>query len=91
MRLPADDRRYRPGDGGRSGWPSFGGMTMAQMAMRWILDFPAASVVIPGASRPSQAKENAAISDLPPLSKDLHANLRAFYGEHVAPHIRGPY
>ena len=32
-----------------------GGLTMAQMAQRWILDFDAVSVVIPGASRPDQA------------------------------------
>ncbi len=42
------------------------GMTLAQMALRWILDFDAVSVVIPGASRPSQVVDNAAISDLPP-------------------------
>jgi aryl-alcohol dehydrogenase-like predicted oxidoreductase len=67
------------------------GMTMAQMAMRWILDFPAVSVVIPGASRPQQAKENAEISNLPPLSKELHQKLKSFYHEQVAAYVRGPY
>ncbi len=67
------------------------GMTLAQMALRWILDFDAVSVVIPGASRPSQVLDNAAISDLPPLSDALHQKLEKFYQDKVAQHIRGPY
>ncbi len=67
------------------------GMTLAQMALRWILDYDAISVVIPGASRPSQVLDNAAISDIPPLSPELHKKLETFYVEKVAQHIRGPY
>lgn len=67
------------------------GMTLAQMALRWILDFDAVSVVIPGASRPSQVLINAAVSELPPLSTELHKKLETFYGEKVASLIRGPY
>jgi aryl-alcohol dehydrogenase-like predicted oxidoreductase len=67
------------------------GMTMAQMAMRWILDHDAVSVIIPGASSVAQAKENAAVSALPSLSQELHAELSAFYREKVREHIRGPY
>jgi len=67
------------------------GMTMAQMALRWILDHDAVSVVIPGASRPTQVVDNAAISDLPPLSEELHKRLEQFYMDKVAQHIRGPY
>lgn len=67
------------------------GMTLAQMALRWILDYEAVSVVIPGASRPSQVLDNVAISDLPPLSPELHKKLEKFYLEKVAQHIRGPY
>lgn len=65
------------------------GMTMAQMAMRWCLDHPAVSSVITGASRPSQALENAAVSDLPALSAELHAELAALYFDEVKPTIRG--
>jgi aryl-alcohol dehydrogenase-like predicted oxidoreductase len=65
------------------------GMTMAQMAMRWILDFPAVSTVIAGASRPEQVLENASVSDLPPLSDDLHRQLADFYNEKVEAHICG--
>ncbi|QDU61157.1 General stress protein 69 [Planctomycetes bacterium Pan216] len=67
------------------------GMTMSQMALRWILDFPAVTTVIPGASRPEQAEGNAAASDLPPLSPELHQRLSTFYTQQVAPHIRGGY
>lgn len=67
------------------------GMTMAQMSQRWILDFAAVSAIIPGASSPAQAIENAAVTDIPPLSADLHQNLQAFYTEQVHHHIRGAY
>lgn len=58
---------------------------------RWILDHDAVTVVIPGASRPQQANDNADASFAPPLSPDLHGQIRFFYRERVAPHIRGPY
>ncbi|EDY82984.1 oxidoreductase, aldo/keto reductase family [Verrucomicrobiia bacterium DG1235] len=67
------------------------GMTLAQMALRWILDYDAVSVVIPGATRVEQALGNAAIADLPSLSPELHEKLRAIYKEDVRDHIRGPY
>ncbi len=67
------------------------GMTMAQMAMRWILDHEAVSVVIPGASSPEQAIDNAQASDLPPLPAELHERLSDFYQSNVRDHIRGPY
>ena len=65
------------------------GMTMAQMAMRWCLDHPAVSSVITGASRPSQALENAAVTDLPALSSALHDELSALYFDEVKPTVRG--
>ena len=68
------------------------GMTMAQFALRWILDFDAVSVIIPGASKPQQAADNAKASDFPPLDKDLHEKLKDFYEEKVKDFIRGgPY
>lgn len=67
------------------------GMSLAQMALRWILDYPAVSVVIPGATRVDQAKGNAAIADLPELPAALHQTLRDFYKQEVRDHIRGPY
>lgn len=67
------------------------GMTMAQMSLRWILDFDAVTVIIPGASSQHQARANASASDLSPLSEKLHARLREFYETQVAAHIRGKY
>ena len=63
------------------------GMSMAQMAMRWILDFPAVTTVITGASRPEQAEENAKVSELEPLSTQLHDQLAALYREKIEPSI----
>ena len=67
------------------------GTTMAQMSLRWILDHDEVSVIIPGASRTSQAVDNAKTSDLPRLSDNLHEKLAVFYQEEVHKHIRGPY
>lgn len=68
-----------------------GGMGMADMAQRWILDHPAVTTVITGASRPEQAAANAKISELPPLDPALHDKLHAFYTQKVAAFVRGPY
>jgi aryl-alcohol dehydrogenase-like predicted oxidoreductase len=57
------------------------------MALRWILMFDAVSVTIPGANRPSQAAENAAASELPPLSKEVMAAVRDIYDRLIRPHV----
>ena len=67
------------------------GMTMAQMAQRWCLDFTAVTAIIPGAKSPAMAKSNAEVSALSPLPKALHEQLTHFYREQVADYIRGPY
>ena len=67
------------------------GFTMAEMAQRWILDHPAVTTVITGASRPEQVSANAGVSALPPLTPELHAALGDFYRGEVSAHIRGPY
>lgn len=67
------------------------GLTMAQMALRWCLDFPAVTTIIPGAKNPQMAAANAAVSDLAPLPHELHERLGEFYRANVAGEIRGPY
>jgi aryl-alcohol dehydrogenase-like predicted oxidoreductase len=67
------------------------GWTLAQLAQRWILDHPAVTVVIPGASRPEQAAGNADISDLPRLDPELHARLTAWGKRRAEPLLRGGY
>jgi aryl-alcohol dehydrogenase-like predicted oxidoreductase len=59
------------------------GMSMAQFALRWILMFPAVSCAIPGAKRPSQVAENALSADLPALSPQVMASIRAIYEQHI--------
>ncbi len=67
------------------------GLTMAQMAQRWILDFPAVTTIIPGASKSSQVQSNVSVSELPPLGEELHAQLRDFYESDVKQFVRGAY
>ena len=67
------------------------GMTMAQMALRWCLDFEAVTAIIPGAKNTAMAEANSLSSTLPPLTPALHEQLSHFYSEQVADHIRGPY
>ena len=61
------------------------GATMAQFALRWILMFDAVSCVIPGARRPAQAEDNIRASELPPLSDETMARVRAIYDTHIRP------
>ena len=67
------------------------GQTMADFAIRWILDHDAVTTVIPGASRPQQALSNAKASDLSPLPESVHHELRQLYMTQIAASIRGPY
>lgn len=68
-----------------------GGGTMAQWALRYCLDFPAVTTVIPGARNVSQVNANVRASELPRLSDQSHAWLREFYATNVAANIRGVY
>lgn len=63
------------------------GMTMAQMALRWILMFPAVTCAIPGAKRPEQVDENAAASDLPPLTDNAMSAFDAIYTQQIRPQV----
>ena len=63
------------------------GATTAQLALRWIVDQPGVSVVIPGASSPAQARSNAAAADLAPLTPDSLARFEAIYDESIRPHV----
>jgi aryl-alcohol dehydrogenase-like predicted oxidoreductase len=56
-----------------------GGWSMAQFALRWILMHEAVSCVIPGAKRPSQAADNVASADLPPISDDTMGKVGEIY------------
>ena len=55
------------------------GITTAQLALRWILDQPGVSTVIPGARNAEQARANAAVGSLPPLGDEVAAGLASIY------------
>jgi aryl-alcohol dehydrogenase-like predicted oxidoreductase len=55
------------------------GLTMTQLALKWILMHDAVSCVIPGAKRPVQVEENCHASDAPRLSRALMRQVRDIY------------
>jgi aryl-alcohol dehydrogenase-like predicted oxidoreductase len=59
--------------------------TMAQLALRWILEFPAVTCAIPGAKRPAQVAENIAASDLKRLPAATLKKIRAIYEKEIRP------
>jgi aryl-alcohol dehydrogenase-like predicted oxidoreductase len=60
---------------------------MAQYALRWIVDQPGVSVVIPGARNAEQARANAAAADLVPVTAEAAATVRRVYDELIAPQV----
>jgi len=52
------------------------GMTMPEMALRFILNNPTVSTIIPGMRRTTHVEANMATSDAGPLPRDLQAQLR---------------
>lgn len=65
------------------------GATTAQLALRWIIDQPGVTTVIPGASRPEQARANAAAADLAPLDPATLDALRDVYDQRIREHVHG--
>lgn len=63
------------------------GATLAQLALRWILDFKDVSTTIPGAKSPEQARANAGAADLPPLPAGTHEAIADVYRRRIAPHV----
>ena len=63
------------------------GMTMTQMALRWILMSPAVTCAIPGAKRPAQVEENVQAADQPPLSDEAMGQIRSIYERLVRPQV----
>lgn len=61
------------------------GASLAQFALRWILEFPAVTCAIPGAKRPDQVTENIAASDLKPLSRPTLKKINALYERDIKP------
>lgn len=62
---------------------------MADWALRWILDHPEVTTIIPGASKVEQVEENMRACDLEPLSPEIHEKLKRLYEEQIKPKVRG--
>ncbi len=58
-------------------------MSMAQMALRWILMFEDVTCAVPGAKRPAQLEDNLRAADLPALSDETMEKIRSIYDRHI--------
>jgi aryl-alcohol dehydrogenase-like predicted oxidoreductase len=61
------------------------GMTMAQMALGWVLSFDGVTAAIPGARSPEQARANAAAADMPALPAETMERIERLYVERIKP------
>lgn len=59
------------------------GMTTAQLALAWIIQVAPNAVVIPGASRPEQARANVAAAEVGPLDPSVLEAVRRVYDERI--------
>jgi aryl-alcohol dehydrogenase-like predicted oxidoreductase len=60
---------------------------MAQFALRWIIDQPGVSTVIPGARDAAQVAANAAAAQVATLTTDQRAGVRDVYDRLIRPHV----
>ncbi len=60
---------------------------LARFAVRWVIDQPGVSTVIPGARNPDQVRGNAAAASLPPLSADQLTGVRDVYDRIIREHV----
>ena len=61
----------------------FPNQSLAQLALQWILQFPAVSCVIPGASKVEQVISNIGTSGLPTLSEEQMSSIKTIYEENI--------
>jgi aryl-alcohol dehydrogenase-like predicted oxidoreductase len=64
-----------------------GDRSPAQVALRWVVQQPGVTCVIPGARSVEQARSNAAAADLPPLTDAELADLERLYDERIRAHV----
>jgi aryl-alcohol dehydrogenase-like predicted oxidoreductase len=63
------------------------GAATAAFALRWIIDEPGVTTVIPGARSPEQARANTAAAGLAPLTAEQQDAVREVYDRLVRPHV----
>lgn len=76
---------------GKLKWIEEGRGNMARASLRWILDQPEVTCVIPGFKNQRQVEENLMAIDTPSFTKSEHKDLQDFYHQHVKEYIRGAY
>jgi aryl-alcohol dehydrogenase-like predicted oxidoreductase len=59
----------------------------AAFALRWVIDQPGVTTVIPGARNVAQVRGNIAAADLPPLTDSQLADLERVYDERIRAHV----
>jgi aryl-alcohol dehydrogenase-like predicted oxidoreductase len=59
----------------------------AAFALRWVIDQPGVTTVIPGARTPEQVRGNVAAADLPPLTDTQLTDLERLYDERIRAHV----
>jgi aryl-alcohol dehydrogenase-like predicted oxidoreductase len=65
------------------------GSTLAQFALRWVIDQPGVSTVIPGARNPEQVIQNTAAASAAPLRDEQLEGVRSVYDELIREHVHG--
>jgi aryl-alcohol dehydrogenase-like predicted oxidoreductase len=73
------------------GWIADGRGNMTRAALRWILDCPHITCVIPGFKKVAQVEDNLAALEVPSYSPEEWERLEYFYQQEVHAHIRGGY
>src|SRR5690625_4451050 len=63
------------------------GLSTAQFALRWVIDQPGVTTVIPGARNPVQAVANAEAAAAEPLTDAQIADLEAIYDKYIREHV----
>lgn len=63
------------------------GASPAQAALRWIVQQPGVTTVIPGARNAEQARANAAAAALPPLPETTLSAIRDLYDRKIRPDV----
>ncbi|MDG9705312.1 aldo/keto reductase [Streptomyces sp. DH37] len=63
------------------------GATPAQTALRWIVQQPGVTSVIPGARNPGQARANAGAAALPPLPRETLDAITGLYDRRIRPQV----
>lgn len=64
---------------------------MARASMRWILDNPNITCVIPGFKNERQVEDNLGTVQVPSFTSKELERIQCFYQDKVKDHIRGPY